>query len=156
MNVVPTSLAGVLILEPRVYRDARGRFCETWNQARHAAAGLPARFVQDNVSFSTGGVLRGLHYQHPRGQGKLVSVLQGEVFDVAVDIRRGSPSFGRWLGTTLSAEDGRQLYIPAGFAHGFVVTSAAALFRSNVPSFIIRRTRGSCGGTTRTSASPGP
>jgi dTDP-4-dehydrorhamnose 3,5-epimerase len=100
---------------------------ETWNRARYEEVGLPARFVQDNLSFSARGVLRGLHFQNPGAQGKLVSVLQGEVFDVAVDIRVGSPTYGRWVGTNLSAENKRQFYVPEGFAHGFVVTSDTAL-----------------------------
>ncbi len=128
MNVIETELPGVVIVEPRVFRDDRGYFLETWNGARYASAGLPDRFVQDNLSFSTRGVLRGLHYQHPHGQGKLVSVVRGEVFDVAVDVRLGSPSFGKWVGVTLSAETGRELYIPPGFAHGFVVRGDSALF----------------------------
>ncbi len=128
MNLIQTRLPGVVVLEPRVFRDDRGFFVETWNRARYAEAGLPADFVQDNLSGSAPGVLRGLHYQHPAGQGKLVRVLRGEVFDVAVDIRAGSPTFGRWAGFVLSAENGRQLYVPEGFAHGFVVTSDGALF----------------------------
>jgi dTDP-4-dehydrorhamnose 3,5-epimerase len=128
MNLIETCLPGVLILEPRVFRDDRGFFLETWNRARYEALGLPADFVQDNVSFSTRGVLRGLHYQHPQGQGKLVTVLQGEVYDVAVDIRAGSPTFGRWVGVYLSGETNREFYVPPGFAHGFLVTSARALF----------------------------
>lgn len=119
---------GVLLLEPKVFGDERGWFRETWHGARYAEFGLPAEFRQDNVSLSWRGVLRGLHYQHPRGQGKLVSVLEGVVFDVAVDIRHGSPTFGRWVGCTLDAEAHRQLYIPPGFAHGFVVLSERALF----------------------------
>lgn len=128
MRITETALPGVLIIEPKVFGDERGYFMETWNQARYADAGLPGRFVQDNLSFSRRGVLRGLHFQNPNGQGKLVHVLQGEVFDVAVDIRRGSPSFGQWAGVTLSAENKRQFYIPPGFAHGFCVTSETALF----------------------------
>ncbi|MGH2531137.1 MAG: dTDP-4-dehydrorhamnose 3,5-epimerase [Thermomicrobiales bacterium] len=127
MNVIPTDLPGVVIIEPRVFRDDRGYFLETWNAERYAEIGL-SLFVQDNLSFSTHGVLRGLHYQHPGDQGKLVSVLEGEVFDVAVDIRPDSPAFRRWVGVTLSAENARQLYVPVGFAHGFVVTSATARF----------------------------
>jgi dTDP-4-dehydrorhamnose 3,5-epimerase len=123
MKVIRTELEGVVIVEPTIHRDDRGYFLETWSEARYAAAGLPSRFVQDNISCSAPGVLRGLHYQHPTAQGKLVAVLRGEVFDVAVDIRVGSPTFGRWVGTTMSAADGRQVYIPEGFAHGFVVTS---------------------------------
>lgn len=99
------------------------------NRKRYADAGLPADFVQDNVSFSARGVLRGLHFQNPNPQGKLVSVLQGEVFDVAVDVRVGSPTFGRWVGASLSADNRRQLYVPEDFAHGFVVTSETALFQ---------------------------
>jgi dTDP-4-dehydrorhamnose 3,5-epimerase len=128
MNVIPTDLPGVLIIEPRVFGDARGYFMETWQQQRYAQAGLPERFVQDNLSFSRRGILRGLHYQNPQGQGKLVYVLQGEVYDVAVDIRAGSPTFGRAAGVMLSAENKRQFYIPPGFAHGFCVTSDTALF----------------------------
>jgi dTDP-4-dehydrorhamnose 3,5-epimerase len=127
MRCEPTSLPGVLIVEPTVYRDARGYFLETWSRDRYAALGLPAEFVQDNVSFSLRGVLRGLHYQHPDGQGKLVGALQGCVYDVAVDLRRGSRTFGRWVGATLSVENGRQMYIPPGYAHGFLVQSESAL-----------------------------
>ncbi len=128
MNVIETDLPGVLIVEPKVFGDERGFFMESWNGRRYEEVGLPDRFVQDNLSFSARGVLRGLHFQNPNPQGKLVSVLQGEVFDVAVDIRVGSPTFGRWVATTLSAENKRQLYIPPDFAHGFVVTSETALF----------------------------
>jgi len=123
MNVTSTALPGVLLIEPRVFRDDRGYFLETWSVAKHGPAGLPIEFAQDNLSNSKPGVLRGLHYQFPTAQGKLVSVVQGEVFDVAVDIRVGSPTFGEWVGETLSAENGRQLYIPPGYAHGFLVTS---------------------------------
>ncbi len=128
MNVIETKIPGVVVMEPRVFGDERGFFMETWNQARYEEAGLPARFVQDNVSFSTKGVLRGLHFQDPDQQGKLVQVLEGEVFDVAVDIRAGSPTFGEWEGVTLSSENKRQFYVPEGFAHGFLVTSSTALF----------------------------
>lgn len=128
MNLIETDLPGVLMIEPKVFGDERGFFMESWNGRRYEEAGLPGRFVQDNLSYSKGGVLRGLHFQNPNPQGKLVSVLRGEVFDVAVDIRIGSPTFGRWTGTTLSAENKRQLYVPPSFAHGFVVTSEAALF----------------------------
>jgi dTDP-4-dehydrorhamnose 3,5-epimerase len=128
MNVIQTKLPGVVIIEPRVFGDERGFFIETWQQRRYAEAGLPDHFVQDNLSFSQRGILRGLHYQHPQGQGKLVYVLQGEVYDVAVDIRVGSPTFGQWEGVTLSAENKRQLFIPPGFAHGFCVTGELALF----------------------------
>jgi len=128
MNIISTKLSGVMIIEPKVFGDNRGFFLETWNQARYAECGLPANFVQDNLSYSQRGVLRGLHFQNPNAQGKLVYVLQGEVFDVAVDIRVSSPTFGQWVGVTLSAENKRQFYIPEGFAHGFCVTSETALF----------------------------
>ena len=123
MNVIETRLPGVLLIELRIFPDDRGYFLETWSAARSGPLGLPAEFAQDNLSCSNPGVLRGLHYQFPLAQGKLVSVARGEVFDVAVDIRVGSPTFGQWDGATLSASNGRQLYIPEGFAHGFVVTS---------------------------------
>lgn len=123
MRVEATALPGVLVVEPRVFPDSRGRFLESWRADRYAAAGLPAHFVQDNVSVSRRGVLRGLHLQHPHGQGKLVTALRGAVWDVAVDVRRGSPTFGRWFGCELSGESARQLWIPPGFAHGFVVVS---------------------------------
>ncbi len=128
MKVTETKLPGVIVLEPRVFGDERGFFMETWNEARYEEAGLPARFVQDNLSFSARGVLRGLHFQNPDQQGKLVYVLQGEVFDVAVDIRVGSPTFGEWEAAILSSENKHQFYIPEGFAHGFLVMSDSALF----------------------------
>ena len=128
MEVIETRLPDVLVIEPKVFGDERGFFMETWNEARYEEAGLQFNFVQDNLSFSQKNVLRGLHFQNPDQQGKLVYVLQGEVFDVAVDIRVGSPHFGEWTGTTLSAENKRQFYVPEGFAHGFIVTSDAALF----------------------------
>lgn len=121
-------LAGLLIIEPKVFGDHRGFFLETYSRALYAEAGIAAELVQDNLSFSGRGVLRGLHFQNPEAQGKLVSVLQGEVFDVAVDIRRSSPTFGKWHGVTLSAENKRQFWIPPGFAHGFCVVSKTALF----------------------------
>lgn len=127
MTVTETSLPGVLLIEPVVHDDARGFLLESWNQQRYARAGLPERFVQDNVSLSSRGVLRGLHYQHPHGQGKLISALEGEVFDVAVDIRVDSPTFGHWCGCYLSRDNARQLFMPAGFAHGFLVMSEQAL-----------------------------
>ncbi len=128
MTAEETELPGVLLLRPRVFADGRGHFLETWRRERYARAGVDADFVQDNASYSRHGVLRGLHFQQPHGQGKLVSVLLGEVWDVAVDVRAGSPTFGRWTGYTLSAENGHQLWIPPGFAHGFVVTSGEAVF----------------------------
>ncbi len=128
MNVLETDLPGVLVFEPKVFGDERGFFMETWRAERYEEAGLPSCFVQDNLSFSQRGVLRGLHFQNPDQQGKLVYVLQGEVYDVAVDIRVGSPSFGEWTAVTLSSENKRQFYVPEGFAHGFLVTSNSALF----------------------------
>ncbi|MFO7340634.1 MAG: dTDP-4-dehydrorhamnose 3,5-epimerase [Lysobacteraceae bacterium] len=128
MKVIETDLPGCVVIEPAVYGDARGFFYEAWNAERFRAHGLPDRFVQSNVSSSTRGVLRGLHYQWPNPQGKLVSVLEGEVYDVAVDIRRGSPHFGRWTAVVLSAANKRHFWIPEGFAHGFLVLSERALF----------------------------
>jgi dTDP-4-dehydrorhamnose 3,5-epimerase len=127
MRVLTTTLRGVLLIEPEVHGDSRGYFLETWHHQRYAAAGLDVTFVQDNLSFSQRNTLRGLHYQHPHGQGKLVYVLAGEVLDVAVDIRNGSPTFGRWFSAALSSQNHRQLYLPPGFAHGFCVTSESAL-----------------------------
>jgi dTDP-4-dehydrorhamnose 3,5-epimerase len=126
--VAHCDLAGLLTLEPKVFGDARGFFLETWNRRHYRAAGLDADFVQDNLSLSRRGILRGLHFQNPNPQGKLVCVLQGEVFDVVVDLRRSSPTFGRSLGFSLSGENKRQLYVPPGFAHGFQVLSETALF----------------------------
>jgi len=128
VKVIETGLPGVLLLEPKVFGDARGFFMETWQAARYREAGMPERFVQDNHSRSRRGVLRGLHYQLTQPQGKLVWVTRGAVFDVAVDIRRGSPNFGRWYGCVLDDVDHRQLYIPPGFAHGFCVVSEEADF----------------------------
>jgi dTDP-4-dehydrorhamnose 3,5-epimerase len=127
MRVTPTALPDVLLFEPAVFGDARGYFFETWHQSRYAQHGLPEQFVQDNVSRSQQGILRGLHLQHPYGQGKLVQVLDGEVLDVAVDVRVGSSTFGRWVSERLSADNHKQLYIPPGFAHGFCVLSESAL-----------------------------
>jgi dTDP-4-dehydrorhamnose 3,5-epimerase len=128
MNVIETNLPGVLIMEPKVFGDSRGFFQETWQQRRYEEIGIREQFVQDNLSFSTYGVLRGLHYQQPNTQGKLVSVVQGEVFDVVVDIRIGSPTFGQWTGIVLSGDNHRQLWVPPGFAHGFCVLSATTYF----------------------------
>lgn len=128
MNVTALALPEVLLIEPRSFRDARGWFVESWQQDRYASAGIAGPFVQDNVSVSRRHVLRGLHAQHPHAQGKLLSVASGRVFDVAVDIRVGSPRFGQWVGQVLDAEQGQQLYIPPGFAHGFVVLSDEAVF----------------------------
>ena len=127
MNVRAATLPGVLVIERRVFEDPRGIFAEEWRADAYRAAGLP-EFVQDNVALSRRGVLRGLHYQHPRGQGKLVSVAAGAVFDVVVDIRRSSPTFGRWESFDLDASSGRQLWIPPGFAHGYLTLSEQAVF----------------------------
>jgi len=127
LKLTPTSLPEVKIVEPRVMEDPRGRFFELFRAERFAAAGLADKFVQDNVSSSTRGVLRGLHLQHPFGQAKLICAVRGEIFDVAVDVRVGSPTFGKWVGQYLSAKDEKQFYIPEGFAHGFVVTSSEAI-----------------------------
>ncbi|MCL2310331.1 MAG: dTDP-4-dehydrorhamnose 3,5-epimerase [Proteobacteria bacterium] len=128
MNIIDTAIPDVKILEPRVFADARGSFFESWNRKTLAAAGLDLDFVQDNHSRSVKNVLRGLHYQIQHAQGKLVRAIVGEVFDVAVDLRRHSPTFGRWVGVTLSAGNKRMLWIPPGFAHGFVVRSEVAEF----------------------------
>ena len=135
MNVIDTKLSGLRIVEPKIFGDSRGFFFESWNQQRFEAMGLPSLFVQDNLSFSQRGVLRGLHFQKPKSQGKLVYVLQGEVLDVALDIRVGSPTFGQWEAVILSAENKRQLYVPEGFAHGFCVRSETALFAYKCTEF---------------------
>ena len=126
MNVLQTSLPGVVIIEPDVYRDGRGFFLETYHREKYIEAGIPQTFVQDNYSRSARGSLRGLHAQIHHPQGKLIRASQGEVFDVAVDIRRGSPTFAQWVGVTLSGENFKQIYIPPGFAHGFCVMSETA------------------------------
>lgn len=128
MIVTKTDLPGVLIIEPKVYGDDRGFFMETFQDERYAEVGIPDAFVQDNLSFSEYGILRGLHFQNPHAQGKLVYVLQGAVYDVIVDIRTDSPKFGRWFGIELSADNKRQIWVPSGLAHGFCVTSETALF----------------------------
>lgn len=135
MKTIPTRLPGVLLIEPPVFGDGRGFFMETFQAERYAQAGIPGPFVQDNVSLSRHGILRGLHLQNPMPQGKLVYVLRGEVFDVAVDVRRGSPTFGQWVGEYLSAENKRQLWLPEGFAHGFCVTGDEALFAYKCTQF---------------------
>ena len=128
-NIIPTAIPEVLILEPKVYGDPRGFFYESFNAREFGeATGLPNAFVQDNHSKSARGVLRGLHYQIQHPQGKLVRVVEGEVFDVAVDLRRSSPTFGKWVGERFSAENNRQMWVPPGFAHGFVVLSETAQF----------------------------
>jgi dTDP-4-dehydrorhamnose 3,5-epimerase len=128
MKVATLRIPGLAVIEPQAFGDARGEFFESWNRERYAAHGIHFDVVQANVSRSLHGVLRGLHYQWPNPQGKLVSVLDGEVWDVAVDIRRGSPTFGQWEAVVLSGANRRQFWIPEGFAHGFVVTSAHATF----------------------------
>ena len=128
MKIIKTELADVKIFEPKVFSDTRGYFLETWQKKKYEAAGIDLNFVQDNVSASQKGVLRGLHYQYPHPQGKLVQVLAGTVFDVAVDIRLGSETFGKWVSVELSETNHRQLYVPAGFAHGFCVISDKAIF----------------------------
>ena len=126
MKVITTSLEGLRIIEPRVFTDQRGFFYESYNENKFIENGIDVRFVQDNHSKSSINTIRGLHYQINPGQGKLVRVVAGEIFDVAVDIRQGSPTFGKWFGCHISAENTRQLYIPVGFAHGFCVTSDVA------------------------------
>jgi len=126
MRIVQTDLPGVLLVEPDVFRDARGHFLETFHERKYREAGLPHAFVQDNLSRSVRGTLRGLHAQLRRPQGKLVRAVQGEIFDVAVDIRPGSPTFGKWTGLRLSSGDFRQIFVPPGFAHGFCVLSEFA------------------------------
>lgn len=128
MKVTELPLPGLLLCEPRCFKDARGFFMETWQQQRYEDSGIKQPFVQDNLSQSSRGVLRGLHFQNPKQQGKLVQCVQGEVFDVAVDIRVGSPTFAQWHAEILSAENNKQLWIPPGFAHGLMILSETALF----------------------------
>lgn len=128
MKVTPLALPEVLLIEPQVFGDTRGFFKEMFQQDRYAEAGIADPFVQDNLSRSSKGILRGLHLQNPNPQGKLVGVLEGEVYDVALDVRVGSPTFGQWVSAVLSAENHRQLWVPPGFAHGFCVTGETALF----------------------------
>lgn len=126
MPFLPTALPGVILVEPAIYRDDRGFFLETYQRLRYGAGGIDVDFVQDNHSKSVAGTLRGLHAQRRRPQGKLVRAVEGAIFDVAVDIRRGSPTFGQWVGETLSADNFRQLYVPPGFVHGFCVLTETA------------------------------
>lgn len=128
MNVSETAIPGAILLEPKVWGDARGFLLEMYRANRYAEQGVGLPLVQDNLSFSGKGVLRGLHWQQPHAQGKLVQVVAGEVFDVAVDLRRGSPAFGRWVGVLLSGDNRRQFWLPPGVAHGFLVTGQSALF----------------------------
>lgn len=129
LNIIETKLKGVVIVEPAVFGDARGYFMESYSKRDFDEAGLTMNFVQDNESRSKKGVLRGLHFQTKHTQGKLVRVVEGSVFDVAVDLRKGSPTFGQWTGVTLTAENKRQFYVPEGLAHGFLVLSDAATFQ---------------------------
>ncbi len=135
MIVKETPLSGLLVIEPKVFRDSRGLFWETYHARRYAEAGITGPFVQDNASHSVKDTLRGLHYQLKRPQGKLVWVVRGEVFDVAVDIRQCSPTFGKWYGVHLSGEEPKQLYIPPGIAHGFYVVSESADFMYKCTNF---------------------
>ncbi|MBT3027065.1 MAG: dTDP-4-dehydrorhamnose 3,5-epimerase [Candidatus Thiodiazotropha sp. (ex Ctena orbiculata)] len=128
MEMTPTKIPDVLLVKPRRFGDQRGWFMESWQAERYQQLGLPDRFVQDNQAYSQQGVLRGLHIQNPFGQGKLVQVIRGEVFDVAVDVRQGSPWFGQWIGAHLSEDNHHQLYVPVGFAHGYLVLSEDAIF----------------------------
>jgi dTDP-4-dehydrorhamnose 3,5-epimerase len=143
MKVEKAELPGVLLIDLDAFGDDRGFFCETWQQRRYEEIGVRGPFVQDNISLSARGVLRGLHFQHPNPQGKLVHVLQGEIFDVAVDIRVGSPSFGRWVGAVLSSENRRQMFVPEGFAHGFCALSESALISYKCTALYSRPSEGS-------------
>lgn len=135
MQTRTTDIPGVIVIDPVVHGDARGYFLEVWHARRYGSSELPSMFVQVNLSRSAHGTIRGLHLQEPFGQGKLVHVLEGEVFDVAVDVRRGSPTFGRWLGETLSGANHRQMYLPPGVAHGFCVVSQSALVMYSCTEF---------------------
>ncbi|MDL2297784.1 dTDP-4-dehydrorhamnose 3,5-epimerase [Synergistaceae bacterium OttesenSCG-928-D05] len=129
MEIQVSAFPGLLFIKPKIFGDSRGWFYESWNKAQYECIGITENFVQDNISFSSKSVLRGLHYQKPYSQGKLVSVLHGEVWDVVVDLRKSAPSFGKWQGFTLTGEKKEQLYVPEGFAHGFCVLSETALFQ---------------------------
>jgi len=128
MNLIATTIPEVLLIEPKVFTDSRGFFLESWQQQRYATHGIPGPFVQDNLAASERGVLRGLHIQNPNAQGKLVQVIVGQVFDVAIDIRLGSPWFGKWVGVNLDDVNKRQFWVPPGFAHGYYVMSERAIF----------------------------
>lgn len=128
MKILSTPLDGVKIIEPVIFKDPRGAFMETYNEKKYKNNNIVSNFVQDNISFSTRNTLRGLHYQYPHAQAKLVQVISGEIFDVAMDIRRNSKTFGQWTSVVLSEENNRQLFIPEGFAHGFCVLSETAVF----------------------------
>ena len=135
IKIKKTELDGVVIIEPDVFNDQRGYFFETYNQNRYQEIGIKSNFVQDNLSFSKKGALRGLHYQRPHDQAKLVQVIQGKVFDVVVDIRRDSPTLGKWIGQYLSDENKQQIFVPEGFAHGFCVLTDSALFHYKCSDF---------------------
>jgi dTDP-4-dehydrorhamnose 3,5-epimerase len=135
MKVIETKLDGVVVIEPNVFDDQRGYFFEIYNQNLYQEIGIKSNFVQDNLSFSKKGTLRGLHYQHPHEQAKLVQVIQGEVFDIVVDIRRDSTTFGQWIGEYLSHKNKMQIFVPEGFAHGFCVLSDTALFHYKCSGF---------------------
>ena len=135
MKMKKLDLVGAVIIDPDVFPDSRGYFLETYQRNRYREFGIDETFVQDNLSFSTRGTLRGLHYQHPHSQAKLVQVIQGEVLDVIVDVRRGSPTFGHWSGVALSEENHRQLFVPGGFAHGYFVVSDNAVFTYKCSDF---------------------
>ena len=138
MKIIETTIRDVRVIEPQVVEDARGFFVETYQKARFRNAGIDADFVQDNLSSSRRNTIRGLHFQYPHGQAKLVQVLQGEVYDVAVDVRKGSPTFGEWTASRLSAENKHQMFIPAGFAHGFCVLSETALFHYKCSQYYVQ------------------
>ena len=142
MNIITTQLDGVIIIEPEVFRDNRGFFMETYSRDRYKEAGVVCDFVQDNLSYSMKGTLRGLHFQAKRPQAKFVQVITGEIFDVAVDIRPGSSTFGKWAGVYLSEENRRQLFIPEGFAHGFCVISETAYFLYKCSDFYFQHDEG--------------
>lgn len=135
MKINTTPIDGLLVLEPEVFRDERGFFLETFHEQKYESFGIESKFVQDNLSFSSKGILRGLHFQYRHPQAKLVQVLSGEVFDVAVDIRRGSPTVGKWFGIMLSQDNLYQMFIPEGFAHGYCVVSETALFAYKCTDF---------------------
>jgi dTDP-4-dehydrorhamnose 3,5-epimerase len=142
MKVKEAELREVLIIEPDTFPDQRGFFMETYHQEKYERLGIRTRFVQDNLSSSVRGTLRGLHYQHPRGQAKLIQVVRGEIFDAVVDIRSGSPTFGKWGGVKLSDESKRQLFVPEGFAHGFCVLSETALVHYKCGDFYAPKSEG--------------
>lgn len=140
MKMIETQLPGVLIFEPDVFGDHRGWFKETYQKNRYEQLGLNCSFVQDNASFSQKGILRGLHFQNPKAQAKIVQVLSGEVFDVAVDVRVGSPTFAKWFGTILSGENHKQMFVPKGFAHGYCVLSDTAIFSYKCDEYYSQQT----------------